>query len=224
MERHVLVVFPHPDDETFSSGGTIAMHTQAGTPVTYVCGTLGEMGRNMGKPFFATRESLPQVREQELREACQVLGIRDLRLLGLRDKTVEFEDREALAERIRDIILELKPSLIITHYPGFAVHPDHNALGAATVRAVEMLPKDQRPTVHCSAFSRDAREKLGDPDVINDVRAVFDIKMAAIRAHRSQSEAMLKNLEEQFAKNPDAARRMEAERSKEAYYTYRFAD
>ncbi|WP_026961893.1 bacillithiol biosynthesis deacetylase BshB2 [Alicyclobacillus herbarius] len=224
MERHVLVVFPHPDDETFSSGGTIALHTTAGTPVTYVCGTLGEMGRNMGKPFFATRESLPDVREKELREACRVLGIRDLRLLGLRDKTVEFEDREVLAGRIKDIIEELNPSLIITHYPGFAVHPDHNALGAATIRAVEMLPKERRPVVHCSAFSRDTREKLGDPDVINDVSSVIDIKMAAIRAHRSQSEAMLKRLEEEAQHRPEILRQAKAERSREAYYTYRFDD
>jgi bacillithiol biosynthesis deacetylase BshB2 len=224
MERHVLVVLPHPDDETFSSGGTIALHTQAGTPVTYVCGTLGEMGRNMGSPFFATRESLPEVREKELREACKVLGIQDLRLLGLRDKTIEFEDREALADRIKDIIVEVNPSLLITHYPGYAVHPDHNALGAATIRAVEKLPKDQRPVVHCSAFSRDRLEKLGEPDVVVDISPVLDIKMAAIRAHRSQSEAMLKHMEQEMAKNPELRKQMEAERSREVFWTYRFDD
>ncbi|MDB5084113.1 MAG: bacillithiol biosynthesis deacetylase BshB2, partial [Bacilli bacterium] len=59
MERHVLVVLPHPDDESFGTAGAIALYTQAGIPVTYVCGTLGEMGRNMGRPFFANRETLP---------------------------------------------------------------------------------------------------------------------------------------------------------------------
>ena len=92
MERHVLAVYPHPDDETFGKAGTIALYTRAGTPVTLICGTLGQMGRNMGKPFFATRETLPIIREKELRDACSILGIKDLRLLGLRDKTVEFED------------------------------------------------------------------------------------------------------------------------------------
>jgi bacillithiol biosynthesis deacetylase BshB2 len=116
MERHVLVVYPHPDDETFGSGGTILMHTEAGTPVTYVCGTLGQMGRNMGKPFFATRETLRDIREKELRDACTVLGIQDLRMLGLRDKTLEFEDPEWLADKVLEIITELNPSLIITHF------------------------------------------------------------------------------------------------------------
>ena len=74
----------------------------------------------------------------------RVLGC-DLRLLGLRDKTLEFEDPEVLADKIEAIIHELKPSLVITHYPGHGVHPDHNALGEATVRAVLRIPEAERP-------------------------------------------------------------------------------
>lgn len=51
-ERQVLVIFPHPDDEAFGVSGTIAKHIQNGTPVTYACLTLGEMGRNMGDPLL----------------------------------------------------------------------------------------------------------------------------------------------------------------------------
>ena len=66
QERHVLVIFPHPDDESFSSAGTLAGYLDAGVPVTYACLTLGQMGRNLGNPPFATRESLPSIREKEL--------------------------------------------------------------------------------------------------------------------------------------------------------------
>ncbi|MBK3956939.1 PIG-L family deacetylase, partial [Staphylococcus haemolyticus] len=52
-ERHVLMIFPHPDDETFSSAGTIASYIDNGIPVTYACLTLGQMGRNLGNPPFA---------------------------------------------------------------------------------------------------------------------------------------------------------------------------
>ncbi len=67
-ERHVLVVFPHPDDEAFGVSGTMAAHIANGTPVTYACLTLGEMGRHMGSPPFATRETLPLIRKKELHE------------------------------------------------------------------------------------------------------------------------------------------------------------
>ena len=47
-ESQVLVIFPHPDDETFSSAGTLARYIDNGVPVTYACLTLGQMGRNLG--------------------------------------------------------------------------------------------------------------------------------------------------------------------------------
>ncbi|MFL6561744.1 MAG: bacillithiol biosynthesis deacetylase BshB2, partial [Bacillus sp. (in: firmicutes)] len=128
-ERQVLVVFPHPDDEAFGVSGTIATHVQNGTPVTYACLTLGEMGRNMGNPPFTNRENLPKIRKEELKEAARVLGIQDLRMLGFRDKTIEFEDEEKLANQMLALIEDVNPSLIITFYPGYSVHPDHDATG-----------------------------------------------------------------------------------------------
>ncbi|WP_027410747.1 bacillithiol biosynthesis deacetylase BshB2 [Anoxybacteroides tepidamans] len=192
MERQILVVFPHPDDEAFGVSGTLAMHAENGTPITYACLTLGEMGRNMGTPPFATRESLPFIRKKELEEACRIIGINDLRLLGFRDKTIEFEDEQLLVGRIASIIAETNPSLIITFYPGYSVHPDHDACGAAVIQALEQLPMEQRPTVHCVAFAKNCEQDLGKPDIVRDVSSVIDKKLAAIQAHRSQTEGLMK--------------------------------
>ncbi|MFC0297665.1 bacillithiol biosynthesis deacetylase BshB2 [Geobacillus jurassicus] len=215
-ERHVLVVFPHPDDEAFGVSGTIAEHAQNGTPVTYVCLTLGEMGRNMGVPPFANRETLPLIRRQELEDACRILGIRDLRLLGYRDKTVEFEDEEEMADRIAAIIAETNPSLVITFYPGYSVHPDHDACGAAVIRALKRWPKEERPTVHCVAFAKNCEQDLGQPDVVRDVSSVIDTKLAAIRAHRSQTEGLM----QAASKRGDALAWLKTER----FWTYRWDD
>lgn len=82
-ERHVLIVFPHPDDESYCVAGTILAYTQRNVPLTYVCLTLGEMGRAMGNPPFATRESLYAIREKELKRATNILGIKDLRMMDI---------------------------------------------------------------------------------------------------------------------------------------------
>ncbi|EWG12233.1 bacillithiol biosynthesis deacetylase BshB2 [Cytobacillus firmus] len=217
-ERHVLVIFPHPDDEAFGVSGTISLHIDNGTPVTYACLTLGEMGRNMGNPPFATRETLPKIRKEELEEAARVLGIQDLRMLGYRDKTVEFEDEEKLANRLGVIIGETNPSLIITFYPGYAVHPDHDATGAAVIRAVRELPADKRPKVHCVAFSNNCEEEIGQADVVNDVSAVIDRKIAAIKAHASQTQLMAASMEESIKnQDPEVLARM----YKERFWTYK---
>ncbi|WP_374721612.1 bacillithiol biosynthesis deacetylase BshB2 [Peribacillus tepidiphilus] len=220
-ERHVLVIFPHPDDEAFGVSGTIATHTKNGTPVTYVCLTLGEMGRNLGNPPFATRESLPLIRKKELQDAANVLGIKDLRMLGLRDKTVEFEDEEELAGKIRAIINEINPSLIITFYPGYSVHPDHEATGRAVVRAVGSMPKNERPKLHCVAFSSNVLEELGEPDIVHNISDVEDTKVKAIRSHRSQTQLMTAGWQEKLEKrDPELLKWLHYER----FWKYKWDD
>jgi N-acetylglucosamine malate deacetylase 2 len=195
MKEHLLVIYPHPDDEAFSCSGTIASYTSKGYPVTYICMTLGQMGRNMGNPMFANRETLPEIRRKELEKACQSVGITDLRMWGMHDKMVEFEDDEELAARIKAVIDEIDPSLIITFYPGYGVHPDHDACGAAVVRAVGMLPENKRPPVHCVAVAKNTVEKLGQPDIVADVSEFSKQKIAAISAHQSQFHAQIKMAE-----------------------------
>ncbi|HET7580171.1 MAG TPA: bacillithiol biosynthesis deacetylase BshB2 [Bacillales bacterium] len=196
MKEHLLVIFPHPDDESFGTAGVIAQHTEKGIPVTYVCATLGEMGRNMGKPPVANRETLPEYRKKELKNACEIMGIQDLRMLGMRDKTLEFEDPEVFADLIGEIIDEVQPTLVVSHYPGYAVHPDHNATGEAVVQAISRMPKEEQPPLHCHAFSANTKEDLGDPDIVVDVRDVLDRKISALKAHGSQTQLLVSKLSE----------------------------
>lgn len=186
-ERQILVVFPHPDDEAFGVSGTLAQYAKAGTPITYACLTLGEMGRNLGNPPFTTREGLPLIRKEELKASCEAIGIKDLRMMGLRDKTVEFEDDEDMVQLVTNLIDELNPSLIITFYPKFAVHPDHEATARAVVRAVRRIPEANRPRLYGLAFANNTFEELGEADIVNDIRDVKDAKWNSMRAHISQT-------------------------------------
>ncbi|WP_042222495.1 bacillithiol biosynthesis deacetylase BshB2 [Oceanobacillus manasiensis] len=221
MEKHVVVIYPHPDDESFGAAGTIAKFREEGVPVTYLCGTLGEMGRNMGTPTFANRETLPEIRKKELIKACEVLDI-DLQMLGYRDKTVEYEDRDEVARHLKGLLEEIDPSLVITHYPDHAVHPDHNALGAAAIEAVRLMDEAKRPVVWAQAISRDYEEVLGKPDIINDVRKHFDKKMEAILCHDSQAGGILgqiKNYQQMNSEDRDA---VVEQFGKEQFYTWNY--
>jgi len=222
LERHVLAVFPHPDDETFGCGGTLALFAKSGVPITYVCATLGQMGRNMGKTLFATRESLPKIREAELEKACQVIGIQHLIKLGLRDKTIEFEDPKILTDRIEGIIREVRPSLVLAHYPGYAVHPDHNALGEVTMNAIARLSVQERPRVYGHAFARNCQDVLGPPDIVNDISAIAEVKLAAIRAHKSQSQLLAGNSNGQ-AEDKSVRESFSHMLKSESFWTYYFS-
>lgn len=218
-ESQVLVIFPHPDDEAFGVSGTLAQFVDNGVPVTYACLTLGQMGRNLGNPPFATRESLPYIREQELEKAAEAIGITDLRKMGYRDKTLEFEKLDDLALMVTTLIDELHPSLIISFYPGYAVHPDHEATAEAVVEAVRRMPAAERPKLHLVAFSNDTYDNLGEPDVIVNIDGYEDRKKQVLEAHASQTGPMLASL---------AADTQQAEAAKdmwfkvERFYSYQF--
>ncbi|TKI97357.1 bacillithiol biosynthesis deacetylase BshB2, partial [Bacillus cereus] len=160
--------------------------------------------RNMGKNVFANRETIPHIRKKELKDACEAMGIKDLRMLGFHDKTLEFEDVDFVADKIEAIIQEVNPSRIITFYPEHGVHPDHNAFGRAVVRAVSRMPKEERPVIHAVAITKNREAVLGEPDVVNNISEVFDHKLTALGAHRSQTEAMLEDTHAKI-KNKDAA-------------------
>lgn len=189
--KQVLVILPHPDDESFATAGTIMLHKDLGFKVTYLCLTMGEMGRNFGNPPFANRESLPDIRRKELDQACEILGIDNLILYGLRDKTLEFENEEKLALRLKETIEEVNPSIIFTFYPGYSIHPDHDACGTLVVKAVDLIIKDKRPTLYAMAIAQGSIKALGQPDVIFDVKQYSERKMLALDAHKSQMQEVI---------------------------------
>src|SRR5699024_9984095 len=151
-ESHVVVIFPHPDDESFGTACSIKQFRSEEDQVNYLCGTSGEMGSNMGTPPFANRETLWEIREKELKDACDFLDI-DYRMLGFRVKTIEFEHPEDVIERVKTQLEDIQPSLVITHYPNNGVHPDHNALGEETIEAVRRMVHTHRTTAWAAVIS-----------------------------------------------------------------------
>jgi len=131
----LLAVFAHPDDESLTMGGTLARYAHAGVDVSLVCATRGEWGI-ISDPTIATRENLAEVREQELRAACRVLGINRLHFLDCPDSDVNHTDWPEVEERIVRHIRELKPDVVVTFGPdGLYGHPDHIAVSTLTTAA-----------------------------------------------------------------------------------------
>jgi len=217
--KKILAIYPHPDDESFGKAGALALHAKEGAEITLVCATSGQMGRRMGKPFFANRETLWKIREQELKDACNVIGIKDLRLWRMLDKTLQFEDPEELADRVETVLNEVKPELVYSYYPNYAVHPDHDALAEAVILAISRFPKEERPVVYASAFSKNCEKIIGTPDHVMDVSQVLDVKLDALRAHRSQSEFIIKKLEQSLAAETEKQDVLLEPYRKERYWT-----
>ena len=136
----LLVVRPHPDDESSATGGLLAYYHARGVRTGVVICTGGEEGEIHDPTLdpVADWPRLRAIREQELRNACALLGVAELRMLGYRDSGmpgtpanqhldafVQADPSEAAGRLVR-IIRELRPRVIVTEPPGGGyAHPDH---------------------------------------------------------------------------------------------------
>src|SRR5476651_292782 len=121
--KKMVLVFAHPDDESFMSAGTVAKYVKAGWKVDLICATKGDAG--MRGPHDGTSD-LAQLRQKELEESSRVVGIASIIHLDYRDGKLSDINPGELEEVIYKKLLELRPDIVITFEPGgVSNHPDH---------------------------------------------------------------------------------------------------
>jgi LmbE family N-acetylglucosaminyl deacetylase len=154
--KHILSllgVFAHPDDEGSCSGSLAKYVAEAGAKAYVACATRGDGVDAEIKNEAATRETLGQVRSQELRCACETLGVEPPIFLGYQDGEVDKIPLDDAARRMAKLIRELCPLVVITHGPeGGYGHPDHIAVSAFTTRAFD-LAADPQAALGLPAFA-----------------------------------------------------------------------
>lgn len=134
----LMTVFAHPDDEAFGTGGTLSKYAAEGCDVHLVTATRGEAGQ-IAEPDLATHADLPFVREQELRCACEVYGIRPPRFLDYADGLLPLIHQGQAVGKVVRLIRELRPHVVVTFGPeGIYGHYDHIAVHRWTTIAVGM--------------------------------------------------------------------------------------
>jgi len=199
----ILVVAAHPDDVDFGLAGTVATWTDAGIEVVYCIVTNGDAG---GSDPSVSRADMVVLRQAEQIAAAKCVGVTDVRFLGYPDGMLE--PSIGLRRDIARVIRQVRPDRVACQSPERnyaripASHPDHRAAGSAALDAV--YPDARNPF----AFPELADEGLdawivrevwisGSPQPAHfvDVTGTFDRKIAALRAHESQTGHMT-NLEE----------------------------
>ena len=156
----LLCVRPHPDDESSATGGLLALYAHRGRRTAVVTCTGGEEGEIVD-PEMVYDEVFPrlrEIREQELRAACAVLRVSELRLLGFRDSGMAGAPTNAHPEAFSSIPLdvaalrlalhlrELRPRAIVTENAGGGYgHPDHIRCHEVTLRGWELAADPSAP-------------------------------------------------------------------------------
>jgi LmbE family N-acetylglucosaminyl deacetylase len=185
-----MVFGPHADDPEFGIAGTVARWTREGKKVAYIICTNGDKGTH---DFNIEPRELVKIREQEQREAASVLGVKDVVFLGYPDQSLE-DSSEFRKEVVRQIRI-FQPDIVATTdpYRKYIWHRDHRITGQVVLDAVYPFARDflAYPDLFRQGYQpHKVKEVLtwgtDDPNYWSDISATFDLKVAALRCHKSQ--------------------------------------
>ena len=210
QNKVALVIVAHPDDAEFGAAGTVATWASEGWEIYYIICT----DASGGGPDDAVdvgpeaRLIITNTRKAEQREACKILGVKDVVFLDHPDGLLvpSLELRRSLVRLIR----RYRPSRLLCQSPDrlwtpvYAIgrhHPDHLAAGQATLAAMypasqngwdfpELLKEGLPPHKVSEVFIMGAP----NPNYSVDITEKWKVKLEALRAHSSQLSARFNEL------------------------------
>ncbi|NJL33258.1 MAG: N-acetyl-1-D-myo-inositol-2-amino-2-deoxy-alpha-D-glucopyranoside deacetylase [Chloroflexaceae bacterium] len=148
----IMAVHAHPDDECFTTGGSLARYSAEGINTVLIIATGGEAGEIVVEEL-ATPENyanLRELRDKELACSVEKLGINVLERLGYHDSGMEgteanhhpesfhMADKDEATARLVALVRKYKPQVLVSYDErGGYGHPDHIACHQITVAAFE---------------------------------------------------------------------------------------
>jgi N-acetylglucosamine malate deacetylase 1 len=184
----ILVFAPHPDDDVLGCGGAIAWHAGQGHRVTIVYLTSGESGS-----LEIPKLELGVIREKEAREAAAVLGAAKTMFMGWPDGYLEMKPEYLQA--LTALVREIKPRRAYLPHDAERVR-DHAVAHQLAFEAVRRAggPWFQEcrgssvrgPWAVREVFGFEVWTPIQAPSVFLDISAFMDLKLKALREHKSQ--------------------------------------
>jgi N-acetylglucosamine malate deacetylase 1 len=179
-----LVIAPHPDDEVFGCGGTIAKYADAGHEVHVLIVTKGD---ELFDP-----ELIRQGREEAI-EAHALLGVRHTHFADLPAIKLDTLPQYGVNEVICGFLREIEPELLFLPFPG-DINRDHQIVHSSAIVAARPF----QTTVHCiycyevlssTNWNSPAITPAFAPNIFCDVSTTIDRKIAAAKIYKSQIKA-----------------------------------
>ena len=177
--NNILVISPHPDDESIGCGGTLIKHIAEGDLVDVIFLTSGEKGGHK-----ISDHEIINIRESEAKKAANILQINNYSFW--KEPDGEFQANEKNVQRLTDKFREFLPDIIyVTHEQ--EMHPDHQAAVLLVRKAIDHLPT---PVKNPIVWMYEIWTPLQKMDRIVDISDFIDIKRDAIRAYKSQCDVL----------------------------------
>jgi LmbE family N-acetylglucosaminyl deacetylase len=194
--QKILVILAHPDDPEFFCGATLARWARAGHEIHYFLLTCGDKGFN---DIHATADQICGTRHAEQNAAAAIIGVKSVRFLDLEDGYLVPSIE--LRRQVVRVIRQVKPDILVTCDPThlfagdyYINHPDHRYTGQVVLDAV--FPGASNPFFFPELILDEGLQPhkprevwvslTGNPTVVLDVSDTWEIKIRALKEHKSQ--------------------------------------
>ena len=180
----ILVIAPHPDDETLGCGGTLLKHKARGDKIHWLIGT--EINKELGY----SKEQI-KLRKKEIGKVSSLFKFDSINFLGLTSTKVDEYKLSEIIKKISKIITKTQPNTIYLPFKG-DVHSDHriifNAAYSCTksfrypfVKKIYMME-----TLSETEFSPSTKEDSFIPNIFVDISAFLEKKIDIMSIFKSE--------------------------------------
>ena len=181
----VLVVAPHPDDETIGMGGTIAKLRSLSIPVRVIFMSNGVTSRDVA------RESV-ESRKRAAKNAMDVLGVNDFNFFDLPDNRFDSLPILEIAKLLESEVSKFRPTVVFAPYR-YDLNIDHQIASEATSIAVRpKLSSHVRLYLNYEILSSTGWNHAApdfSPNVFVDIQNYWSLKFSALQAYGPEIDA-----------------------------------
>lgn len=190
MNKKVLVVAAHPDDEILGCGGTIIKHSLNGDDVYVLIMAEGLTSRDISRNVDYRKNELIELHSKSI-EAAKIMGVKEVRLLSFPDNRMDGVELLDVVKKIEEIVELVKPEIVYTHHAG-DVNIDHTVTHNAVITACRSLPDCTVKTLlffetlSSTEWQMMTSDKMFYPNWYENITDVFDKKIEALKCYDSE--------------------------------------
>lgn len=190
MNKTVLVVAAHPDDEILGCGGTIIKHNLDGDDVYVLIMAEGLTSRDISRNVDYREDELRELHSKSI-EAAKIMGVKDVRLLSFPDNRMDGIELLEVVKKVEEVVEVVKPEIVYTHHAG-DVNIDHTVTHNAVITACRSLPDCTVKTLlffetlSSTEWQMMTSDKIFYPNWYENITDVFYKKIEALKCYDSE--------------------------------------
>lgn len=207
---NVLVISPHPDDETLGAGGTLLKFKESGHKTFWLNVT------NMKSEYGYTTKRVDE-RNKEIENVISSYSFDGFWDMELEPAGMDKYETGILVSQFKKVFEEVKPELLLIPYR-YDVHSDHRVIFDTVYSCTKSFRAPYLKTVLSmeilSETDQAQRESGFMPNVFIDVSKYIDKKIEIMKLYKSEID------KPPFPRNEDAIKGLASYRGSTSYYKY----